>query len=293
MRTLVAIPAFNEEVAIGSVVLRSLPLADCVLVVDDGSADSTAAIAEAAGAKILRHGKNKGKAAGVKTAFSFALEENYDAVILIDGDMQHDPLEIPRLLEPLEKDEADISLGFRFGEKTEMPAWRKAGKRVLDYATAMSSGGRVTDSQCGYRAFNRKAVEFLLPKISGDGFSVESEMLMKAGNSLRFSEVQISCKYDGVDGSTKGPFEHAMGVLDHIMWFTLERHPLLFVGVPSFLCMVTAVFMAIFTLQRYNISGVFSIPFALVTAVFAIIGAIGAVLAMMIKVMTRVIRRSA
>jgi len=110
----VAIPAFNEEIAIGSVVLRSLKYADKVIVVNDGSKDRTAEIAKMAGADVIEHTTNGGKGAAIKDAFDYAKFVNADILVLIDGDGQHNPDEIPVLLAPILKGEADFVNGSRF-----------------------------------------------------------------------------------------------------------------------------------------------------------------------------------
>ena len=109
--------------------------------------------------------------------------------MLLDGDGQHDPNEIPQLLVPLIKDTADLVIGFRsFGQ---MPAYRRIGRTVLDHAT----GGPVRDSQCGFRALNRKAIELLSGTLVKDDFAVESEMTRIANDhDLRFADVEINCK---------------------------------------------------------------------------------------------------
>ncbi len=155
MKTIAAIPCYNEGLAIGSVVLKASRHVDEVLVVDDGSTDDTAAVAKAAGAVVLSHGMNNGKGRAVKNALRYAVEHSFEGLVLLDGDGQHDPREIPKLLVPLINDTADIVIGFRtFGQ---MPAYRRIGRTVLDHAT----GGPVRDSQCGFRALNRRAIEVL------------------------------------------------------------------------------------------------------------------------------------
>ena len=116
-------------------------------------------------------------------------EHDFDALVLLDGDGQHDPNEIPLLLVPLTNDVADIVIGFRsFGQ---MPAYRRLGRAVLDRAT----GGPVRDFQCGFRALNRKAIELLAGTLVKDNFAVESEMTRLANDhDLRFADVEINCK---------------------------------------------------------------------------------------------------
>ena len=174
IRTLAIIPCLNEEATIGSVVLKTKHYVDTVLVIDDGSHDDTSALAREAGAVVITHKNNKGKGAAIKTGFKYALSKGYNYVVTLDGDGQHNPEEIPTIVGSILNNGHDISLGIRAGERTEMPRWRKIGKRVLDYSTSLGNGGFVTDSQCGFRAFNKNAVEKIAPKLSGNGFSVDS-----------------------------------------------------------------------------------------------------------------------
>ena len=189
MKTIAAIPCYNEGLAIGSVALKAKRYVDEVLVVDDGSIDDTVEVAEAAGATVVAHEVNNGKGRAVKNALRYAVEHNFDALVLLDGDGQHDPNEIPQLLVPLIKDTADIVIGFRSFD--QMPAYRRVGRAVLDHAT----GGPVRDSQCGFRALNLRAIELLAGTLVKDDFAVESEMTRIANeHKLRFADVQINCK---------------------------------------------------------------------------------------------------
>ena len=177
--TLAIIPCYNEEATIGSIVIRTKRHVDRVLVVDDGSTDDTVRIAKEAGATVISHKTNKGKSAGIKTGFKYALIKGFNYVVTIDGDGQHNPDEIPVVLGNLQNNGHDIILGVRYGDSTEMPLWRKFGKRVLDYSTSFGNGGHVTDSQCGFRAFNKKAIQGITPRLNGGEFSTESEQLIK------------------------------------------------------------------------------------------------------------------
>ncbi len=155
MKILAAIPCYNESLAIGTVALKASRYVDEVLVVDDGSTDDTVEVAEAAGATVVAHEENKGKGRAVKNALRYAVEHSFDALVLLDGDGQHDPNEIPKLLVPITNDAADIVIGFK--SFSQMPVYRRVGQAVLDHAT----GGPVKDSQCGFRALNRRAIELL------------------------------------------------------------------------------------------------------------------------------------
>lgn len=212
MKTIVLIPAFNEQAAIGSVVRKSLQYASDVLVVDDGSSDNTSEIAKNAGASVLRHSTNYGKGVSLKDAFSHV--QGYDIVVTIDGDGQHNPDEIPDLIKPICEGKADFVNGSRYlnGFDENTPAYRRVGQRVLDIATNVTAGTNVTDSQSGFRAF--KASTISCYKFRDPGFGIESEMIADAAeNNLRILEVPITVKYDVENSSTKGPITHGVGVL--------------------------------------------------------------------------------
>ena len=212
MKTIVIIPAFNEQAAIGEVVQKSLQYADDVLVVDDGSSDNTSEIAEKAGASLLKHPTNFGKGVSLKDAFGKV--EGYDIVVTIDGDGQHNPDEIPDLIKPIQEDRADFVNGSRYidGFDENTPAYRRVGQTVLDIATNITAGTHVTDSQSGFRAFSGKTISCY--KFRDPGFGIESEMIADAAeNNLRIIEVPITVKYDVENSSTKGPVTHGVGVL--------------------------------------------------------------------------------
>ncbi|MBE6508351.1 MAG: glycosyltransferase family 2 protein [Methanobrevibacter sp.] len=216
MKSIVIIPAFNEEAAIGGVVKKSLQYADEVLVVDDGSSDNTSQIARDSGALLLSHPANCGKGGSLKDAFKKA--EGYDIVVTIDGDGQHNPDEIPLLIKPIEEGKADFVNGSRYlnGFDDNTPAYRRVGQTVLDIATNVTAGTHLTDSQSGFRAFRGDTISCY--KFRDPGFGIESEMIADASeNNLRILEVPITVSYDVENSSSKGPVTHGVGVLVKII----------------------------------------------------------------------------
>ncbi len=136
----VAIPAFNEGVTIGSVALESKKHATMVLVVDDGSTDSTAEISSLADVEIIKHPKNLGKGVSLKTAFNWAIKNKLDILVTLDGDGQHNPNEIPTLIKPIVMGNADAVNGSRFMEiDNNAPGYRKLGQNLLTTATNIGS----------------------------------------------------------------------------------------------------------------------------------------------------------
>ena len=291
-RILAVIPCYNEELSIGNVVSKTKLYVDEVVVVNDGSRDNTSQVAQEAGANVLVHKKNKGKSAAIRTGFQYALANNFEYVITIDGDGQHNPEEIPAVLKNVLENGHDISIGFRSGVRTEMPLWRRIGKRVLDYTTSFGGGGKVTDSQCGFRAFNKKAVESLSRHMNGESFTAESEQLIKANQlGLEVGEAPITCKYKDLDTSTKTPTAHGVSVLSYVIWLVAQKRPLLFIGVPGFFVFLSGIILSIYTLQYYNQNHVFLISYAIAIAILLIIGAIALFMGVVLNVLPKIIKQ--
>ena len=222
MKSIVIIPALNEEAAIGSIVERSLQYVDDVLVIDDGSTDDTFNVASNAGARVIKHHTNQGKGVSLKDAFGEV--SAYDVVVTIDGDGQHNPDEIPVLIAPIIDGRADLVNGSRYlnGFDENTPVYRRVGQRVLDIATNVTSGTSVTDSQSGFRAFKGKTINHY--RFRDTGFGIESEMLADAAeHNLKILVVPITVRYDVENSSTKGPVTHGVGVLTKIVIDKLVR----------------------------------------------------------------------
>ncbi len=238
MKTLAAIPCYNEAVAIGSVVLRAKNYVDEVLVLDDGSTDRTAKVAEEAGAEVVRHGGNMGYGAAIRSIFEHSKENGVDALVVLDGDGQHDPGDIPDILKCVVEEEVDICIGSRFldeGDKSKIPKYRQFGINVLTWLTNIGSnrGVKTKDSQSGFRGYSRRAIEMINPR--DEGMGVSAEILMEANaHGLRVKEIPICCRYD-VDSSTQNPVGHGWSVIGSIIRYMEIKHPLLFFGLPGFI----------------------------------------------------------
>lgn len=225
----VLLPAYNEEVSIASMVLLSLQYADEVIVIDDGSSDRTLEVSRLAGATVLSHNTNKGKGAALKTGFKYA--QDYDIIVTIDADGQHNPSEIPDVIKPIMEDRADIVNGSRYiaGKDTTTPTYRRVGQTVLDNATYLASGVKLTDTQSGFRAFSSKSIEYF--NFDPNGFGIESDMLIEASvNKLRIVEVEITVRYD-VNTTTDNPIVQGFSVLMRILELMRFNRPLYFYGI--------------------------------------------------------------
>ena len=254
----VGIPAYNEAATIGSVVVAAGKHVDEVVVVDDGSIDATPEIAREAGATVIRQDRNQGKGAAVRRALSYAREHDVEQFVLLDGDGQHDPDEIPDVAAPVVNGDTDLVIGSRYLEdgEDETPTYRRVGQRVLDFLTFGPSKTRVTDSQSGFRALSPLAVDELA--VTTDNFGVETEMIDLASRSgLAIAERPIEARYEGIDGQTQNPLRHGLTVIAFILQLTRDKHPLAFFGLPGLVCVILG---SLYGLQGYIIyqdTGVF------------------------------------
>lgn len=266
----VAVPSYNEDRFIASVVLKARAFADLVLVVDDGSPDQTSAIARAAGAVVIRHPTNQGKAAGINTAFQWALEQRVDALVLIDGDGQHDPNEIPAIVEPVLKGEADMVVGTRFGAvESAIPAYRQVGQRALTTMTNLSSGLSVSDSQSGFRAFSRRALEQM--RFRSGGFAIESEMQFIARKEgLRVREVPITAIY--AEPAKRNPVKHGAAVVQSLVNMLERQRPLITFGLAGLVMLAIGMALGVHVTSEYAANQKLAVGYSLITILMIILG---------------------
>jgi glycosyltransferase involved in cell wall biosynthesis len=272
----VGIPAFNEEHTIARVVLEAQKFAGKVVVCDDGSTDYTAKIAESLGADVVRHEKNGGYGASIKSLFLRAHELNADVFVTLDADGQHEPNEIPFVIKPIVEGEADVVIGSRFVDKNgtaEMPLYRQLGAKLITKIVNGSARNGVTDSQSGFRAYSHIALDRL--NFFEDGMGASVEILLKASKQdLRIVEVPSTCKYNtgDVDTSTEHPVTHAMGVVFSLIRLIVEERPLLFLGVPSLLFLFAGIGFGVWMLQIYAVEKILETNVALASVAFILMG---------------------
>lgn len=241
------IAAYNEARFIGSAVLQVQQHVDLVVVVDDGSTDTTAQTAWAAGAIVYSMPQNGGKARAISAGIRYIRRLECfrqgapTAVVMIDGDGQHDASQILALLAPIEAGEADIVIGSRFmGIKSRIPKWRIFGQHALTLATNVASGVHSSDSQSGFRAFAPHVLPYL--DFSAHGFSLESEMqFIIREHKWRLAEVPISVVYE--EPSKRNPIAHGLQVLNGVLQLIGRSRPLFFFGVPGFLLLLSGVLL--------------------------------------------------
>lgn len=189
------IPAFNEEKRIGKVVAGVRNVIPEVIVIDDGSQDATAELAEKAGALVIRHKRNCGKGMALRTGISRALKEGFDAVMTVDGDGQHAPAEIADFLAAFASDRGDIIIGTRLWDRAAMPLYRYIPNRIGVFCISRAAGCRIDDTQSGFRLYKREVLEAV--RLETTGFETETEILIKAGQAgFRIYSLPVSAIYD-------------------------------------------------------------------------------------------------
>jgi UDP-N-acetylglucosamine---dolichyl-phosphate N-acetylglucosaminyltransferase len=192
----VLIPAFKEGEYIAEVVKGTLRFVSRVLVVDDGSADGTVSIAEEAGAEVVCHPVNRGKGAALQTGFDALLATGSEAIIVLDGDGQHDPAELPAFIKCAKESNAGIVVGNRLADADGMPRVRYWTNRAMSMILSWLSRQKIPDSQCGYRLIRREVLERI--NFTTENYDLESEMLILASRiGFKIDSVPIKTIYTG------------------------------------------------------------------------------------------------
>ena len=251
MKITVGIPAYNEEKNIAGIISRVKKYADSIIVCDDGSNDLTSEISEQLGAIVIKHSKNKGYGAAINSLFLKANELESDVFLTFDADGQHRIEDIPVVSDPIIKNRVDVAIGSRFldTKSEEMPNYRKVGIKIITKITNLSIKEKLTDSQSGFRAYSKKALQEITP--SDEGMGVSTEILIKASNlELKIAEVPIKVNYDG-DTSTHDPVSHGTSVILSTIKFTSIHNPLKFYGIPGIIFLIIGLIFVAWTIQIY------------------------------------------
>jgi len=213
-RFIALIPVLNGADSIGGVVVACIPQIDQVVVVDDGSTDGSGAVAEKAGAKVLRHEVNQGKGAALKTGFQWAVENGYAGVITLDADGQHLPEEIPEFVAAHRQTKADLIIGSRDHLFGGMLPRRRRANMFSAWTISFASGKHIPDSQSGYRFYSAPLLKKV--RLRSNGFDMESEVIVRAGrHGFKLHTIPISLGF--VDGQSTSHYKPLKDTL-RIAW---------------------------------------------------------------------------
>lgn len=251
MKVIIGIPAFNEEKNIGPIIAKLKEKYEEIIVCDDGSSDTTSTIASSMGAHVVKHEKNMGYGSAIKTIFNEAKNVEGDVLVTFDADGQHQISEIDSMLKPISENKADIVIGSRFlGKTKDLPKYRKIGIKTITGLTNAATGSKITDSQSGFRAYGKKALNEITPTESGMGIS--TEILIKASSKeLRITEIPITITYEN-NTHSQAPISHGTSVIMSTVKHVAIERPLLYYGVTGMCFLILGLIFGAWALQIYS-----------------------------------------
>ena len=290
MSVIVGIPAYNEEKNIAVIITRLKKITDKIIVCDDGSSDLTSKIAEELGAIVIKHEKNLGYGAAIRSIFLKA--KNLDCKILVtfDADGQHRVEDINKVINPINNGKSDIVIGSRFldDSEKEVPSYRKVGIKVITKITNASIKKQLTDSQSGFRAYSKKVLDELTPLELGMGIS--TEILIKAtSKNFRISEVPIKIINHG-DTSTHNPLTHGSSVIISTIKYTSLQRPLTFYGIPSVIFLLIGISFSYLAIQYYVEIGRLSTNLTIIASAAVLIGIVLLITAVLLFSLVSIVR---
>ena len=289
MNPTIGIPAYNEEKNIGKIITSLKKITNSIIVCDDGSSDMTSKIATELGATVIKHEKNKGYGAAINSIFKKCNEDGTDVLVTFDADGQHRIEDLEQILKPIIENQADIVIGSRFlDEKSDVPNYRKLGIKVITQVTNASIKQKLTDSQSGLRAYNKKVLETI--QLSDIGMGISTEILIKASSKgYKITEVPIKISYLG-DTSTHNAVTHGTSVLISTIKFTSIEHPLKFYGIPSVIFLIIGSIFTYFTVSFYAEIGRLNPNLALLAMGTILIGIVLLISAILLFSLVSVVR---
>ena len=289
LKITIGIPAYNEEKNIASIITKLKKITDSIIVCDDGSSDMTAEISKNLGATVISHKKNMGYGVAINSIFQKAKELNIDLLVTFDADGQHRVEDIEKVVEPIKNNTADLVIGSRFlDKKSNVPNYRKIGIKVITKITNASIKKKLTDSQSGFRAYNKQVLSQISP--SDIGMGISTEILIKSSSKgLRIMEVPVTILYSG-DTSTHNPVSHGTSVLLSTIKFTSIEHPLKFYGIPSVIFLIIGGIFTTLAIQYYIDVGRLNSNLTLIGGGTVLIGIIFLICAILLYSLVSVVR---
>jgi glycosyltransferase involved in cell wall biosynthesis len=261
------IPAYNEGHSLKEVITKTKKYASNIIVVDDGSTDHTLEICKTSNVRIIRNSRRMGKGVALKRGIIDAMKLNPEIIVTLDGDGQHDPDDIPKLIGPIQQSEADIVIGSRFKSNAldELPFKRKLGLTLINKLNVFLTRTHIIDSQSGFRAYDGTIIEKIISYTS-TGYGVETEQLALADSyGFVIAEVPVLVRYKGLTNtSKKNSFHHGAIIIFTILRILFEKRPLLFFGLSGVTLLLIALVTGTQMLVLFNETRYFSIPLGLI-----------------------------
>lgn len=274
MKTIAIIPAYNEESTIADVIKETSQYVNEILVINDGSTDSTMNVSRKAGAIVIDNIVNRGLGKTIKRGYKEAIKLGADIVVQIDADGQYDPKEIPKLIQPILDNKADLVLGTRLENlKYEMPWLKKQGNKAFTWLLRRLTGADIKDGQTGFRATRKEVFETL--EIHGD-FTYTQEMIVKASKEgWRIANVSIDFhqRSSGESRLMSGPLSYAWRAWIIIIRTIRDYDPLKFFGLPGIILTIAGILLGSAIVYKFAIVGFIGhTPAVVLTAVLIISG---------------------
>ena len=224
------IPAYNEGESIQNIISQTRNFVDHIIVCNDGSSDMTGDIVFKTGVELINHIKNTGKGQALRTLYTKAIEYNPDIIVTLDGDGQHDPLEIPRLIKEIVYNKSDVVIGSRFLENsvTDITPVRSFGLKTINLLERLLFKSKISDNQSGFRAFSKNAFK-IFNDTQETGYGVETEQnILAIKHGLKISEVPVTVSYKNLPNTSKKHFilhglELIMVILRHYGKYTFQK----------------------------------------------------------------------
>ena len=289
MKITIGIPAYNEEKNIASIITKLKKITDSIIVCDDGSSDMTTEISKNLGVIVISHEKNMGYGVAINSIFQKSKEMNVDLLVTFDADGQHRVEDIEKVVEPIKNNDADLVIGSRFlDKKSDVPNYRKIGIKVITQVTNASMKKKLTDSQSGFRAYNKQVLSQISPSEVGMGISTEI-LIKSSSKGLRITEVPITILYSG-DTSTHNPVSQGASVLVSTIKFTSIEHPLKFYGIPSIIFLIIGGGFTYSAIEFYSEVGRLSTNLTLIAAGTVLIGIVLIITAVLLFSLVSVVR---
>ena len=289
LKITIGIPAYNEEKNIASIITKLKKITDSIIVCDDGSSDMTTEISKNLGAIVISHEKNMGYGVAINSIFQKSKEINVDLLVTFDADGQHRVEDIEKVVEPIKNNDADLVIGSRFlDKKSDVPNYRKIGIKVITQVTNVSIKKKLTDSQSGFRAYNKQVLSQISPSEVGMGISTEI-LIKSSSKGLRITEVPITILYSG-DTSTHNPVSQGASVLVSTIKFTSIEHPLKFYGIPSIIFLIIGGGFTYSAIEFYSEVGRLSTNLTLIAAGTVLIGIVLIITAVLLFSLVSVVR---